>query len=63
MTNPMTATHLLSSKRERRVEAIAITIREKSRFPSGGLRISLDTCREIAEATYSYMQKEGIICP
>lgn len=54
---------LLATKRERRVEAIAITIREQSRFPNGGLRISLDTCRDIAEAVYSYMQKEGVIKP
>ena len=54
---------LLATKRARRVEAIAMIIREQSRFPSGTPRLSPDKARDIGEFVYQYMQTEGIIRP
>ena len=48
------------SKREILIEGIAMIIRENTRHPSGGAKMSPDTAREIAHYLYEYLQKAGL---
>lgn len=55
------ASPIVRTKLDVQLEAIAIMVREASRYAGGGARFSVDTSREIAYRLYEYMRDEGMI--
>lgn len=51
------------SRREARVEAIAMIVREQTRWPSGTPMISPQKARDLGEYIYQYLQTEKVILP
>jgi hypothetical protein len=57
----MSEPQFTQTKLDVQLEAIAMMVREASRFPNGGARIGIDTSRKIAYNLYEYMRQEGMI--
>jgi hypothetical protein len=49
------------TKRDLRVVAIAMIIRENTRFPSGTPRMSPEKAKEIAEFVYQYLVTQKVV--
>jgi hypothetical protein len=51
------------TERMRRVEALAMILRENTRHPSGTPKMSPETARKIAEFQYQYLVTEKVVMP